>query len=101
MDDTYLIGFATAIAVAGAIFVASRRAGKLGPKLRDALEQAGGELTLPALTAAVGFKDSFINRGKVIQAIAPLVRSGAVVETDDPAATAKTRLELKRFRLQR
>jgi len=101
MDDTYLIGFATAIAVAGAVFVASRRAVKLEPKLRDALEQAGGELTLPALTAAIGLKDSFLNRGKVIQAIAPMVRSGAVVEIDDPAATAKTRLELKRFRLQR
>ena len=100
MDDTYLIGFATAIAVAGAVFVASRRTAKLEPKLRDALAQAGGELTLPALTVAVGFKDSFLNRGKVIQAIAPLVRAGAVLEIDDPSATTKTRLELKRFRLR-
>lgn len=57
-------------------------------------------MTLPELVKRIGLKDSFMNRGKVIQAIAPMVSRGEVVEIDDPNATVKNRLELKQFRLK-
>lgn len=100
MQDMVMYGIVGAVTASVAVFVASRRGAKLEPKIVEELQKAGGSLRLPALVTAVGLKDSFINRGKLIQAIAPLVRSGAVLEEDDPAATARTRLELKTFKLK-
>jgi hypothetical protein len=100
MNDTVLIGIVSGIAVALALAVASRRGQKLEPVIRDALTAAGGELLLPELVTRIGLKDSFMNRGKVIQAIAPMVQRGEVIEQDDPSATVKNRLDLKKFRLK-
>ncbi|MDV6236284.1 hypothetical protein CH379_011675 [Leptospira ellisii] len=70
------------------------------PLIRKELEFAGGILSLPELVKRIGLKDSFINRGKVIQAVAPMISRGEVLEEDDPSATVKTRLDLKKFRLK-
>lgn len=94
-----MIGIVGAVTASIAVFVASRRGAKLEPRILEELQKAGGSLRLPQLVVAVGLKDSFINRGKLIQAVAPLVRRGAVAEDDDPAATARNRLDLKTFRL--
>lgn len=99
MSDMVMFGIIGALTASLAVFIASRRGAKLEPRILEELQKAGGSLRLPQLVVAVGLKDSFINRGKLIQAVAPLVRRGAVAEDDDPAATARTRLELKTFRL--
>ncbi|TGK33254.1 hypothetical protein EHQ12_17840 [Leptospira gomenensis] len=88
------------IGAALAVSIAARRGKKLEPKILKELQDAGGTLTLPELTKRIGLKDSFLNRGKVIQAIAPMIARGEVVEIDDPKATVKNRLELKQFRLK-
>ncbi|RHX84243.1 hypothetical protein [Leptospira stimsonii] len=78
----------------------ARRGKKLEPLILKELQDAGGTLTLPDLVKRIGLKDSFINRGKVIQAVAPMISRGEVVEIDDPNATVKNRLDLKQFRLK-
>lgn len=98
--DGAIIGATSGIAVTLALFVLARRGKKLEPLIYEQLSQAGGTLSLPELVTRLGFKDSFINRGKVIQAIAPMVQRGEVIEEDAPNATIKNRLELKKFRLK-
>ncbi|RHX89472.1 hypothetical protein [Leptospira stimsonii] len=78
----------------------ARRGKKLEPLILKELQDAGGALTLPDLVKRIGLKDSFINRGKVIQAVAPMISRGEVVEIDDPNATVKNKLDLKQFRLK-
>lgn len=100
MNDSLLIGIVSGIAVALALSVVARRGEKLAPKIRAELAAAGGTLLLPELVTRVGLKDSFLNRGKLIQAIAPMIQAGEIIEEDDPNATVKTRLDLKRFSLR-
>jgi hypothetical protein len=100
MNDTLMIAIVSGIGVALALAIASRRGQKLEPRIREELTAAGGVLLLPELVTRIGLKDSFINRGKVIQAIAPMVQRGEVIEEDDPSATVKTRLDLKKLRLK-
>ncbi|TGL81468.1 hypothetical protein EHQ83_03855 [Leptospira yasudae] len=83
-----------------AFAIVARRGKKLEPLILKELQAADGALALPELVKRVGLKDSFINRGKVIQAVAPMISRGEVVEIDDPKATIKNRLELKQFRLK-
>ncbi|WP_246838936.1 hypothetical protein [Leptospira yasudae] len=100
MDETTITSIAVGIGVALAFAIIARRGKKLEPLILKELQAAGGSLTLPELVKRIGLKDSFINRGKVIQAVAPMVSRGEVVEIDDPNATIKNRLELKQFRLK-
>ncbi|MCG6169773.1 hypothetical protein LFX25_20270 [Leptospira sp. FAT2] len=100
MDDTIITSIVAGIGVALALGIVARRGKKLEPSILKELQDAGGVLTLPELVKRIGLKDSFMNRGKVIQAIAPMVSRGEVVEIDDPNATVKNRLELKQFRLK-
>ncbi|MBM9578096.1 hypothetical protein JWG45_13140 [Leptospira sp. 201903070] len=78
----------------------ARRGKKLEPLILNELKTSGGALALPELVKRIGLKDSFLNRGKVIQAIAPMISRGEVIEIDDPNATVKNRLDLKQFRLK-
>ncbi|MCG6192359.1 hypothetical protein LFX25_03790 [Leptospira sp. FAT2] len=88
------------IGVSLSLMLVARRGKKLEPLIRKELEEAGGFLLLPDLVKRVGLKDSFINRGKLIQAIGPMVLRGEIIEEDDPNATIKNRLALKKFRLK-
>ncbi|EMN38393.1 hypothetical protein [Leptospira interrogans] len=76
-----------------------RRRKKLEPLILQELEAAGGVLTLPELVKRIGLKDSFYNRGKVLEAVAPMVSRGEVIETDSPNATITNRLNLRKYRL--
>lgn len=100
MDETTLTSIVAGIGVALAMALIARRGKKLEPLILKELQDAGGTLTLPDLVKRIGLKDSFINRGKVIQAVAPMISRGEVVEIDDPNATVKNRLDLKQFRLK-
>lgn len=100
MDETTLTSIVAGIGVALAIALVARRGKKLEPLILKELQAAGGALALPELVKRIGLKDSFLNRGKVIQAVAPMISRGEVVEIDDPNATVKNRLDLKQFRLK-
>jgi hypothetical protein len=101
MNETVLIAVTSGVGVMLAFMLMARRGVKLEPKIREELSRAGGELLLPDLVQRVGLSDSFINRGKVIQALAPMIQRGEVTEEDDPSATVKTRLALKKIRLKK
>lgn len=77
----------------------ARRRKKFEPLILQELETAGGVLTLPELVKRIGLKDSFYNRGIVLQAVAPMVSRGEVIETDSPNATITNRLNLRKYRL--
>ncbi|EQA71558.1 hypothetical protein [Leptospira noguchii] len=79
--------------------VTNRRRKKFEPLIRQELESAGGVLTLPELVKRIGLKDSFYNRGRVLESVAPMVSRGEVIEEDNPNATIKNRLNLRKYRL--
>src|SRR5689334_4427498 len=57
-------------------------------------------LTLPELVTRCGMKDGFLNRGKLINALNPLVASGQLTQEEPPGTTMKNRLSVLRFRLK-
>lgn len=60
-----------------------------------------GSLTLPELVTRCGMRDGFLNRGKLISALNPLVASGQLTQEEPPGTTMKNRLSVLRFRLKK
>lgn len=57
-------------------------------------------LTLPELVMRCGMRDGFLNRGKLINALNPLVAAGQLTQEEPPGTTMKNRLSVLRFRLK-
>lgn len=77
----------------------SRVAAQLEPKIRAELSQHES-LTLPELVQRLGMSDGFMNRGKVMNLLNPMVASGELIQEEPPGTTMKTRLSVLRFRLK-
>ncbi len=75
-----------------------RQAAVLGEKILAEL-QAVESMALPELVTKVGMRDGFINRGKLIQVLGPMVSKGLLVQEEPPGTTVKNRLSVMRFRL--
>lgn len=75
-----------------------RQAAVLGEKILAEL-QAVESMALPELVTKVGMRDGFINRGKLIQVLGPMVSKGLLVQEEPPGTTIKNRLSVMRFRL--
>jgi hypothetical protein len=58
-------------------------------------------LSLPELVSRCGMRDGFLNRGKLLNALNPLVASGQLAQEEPPGTTMKNRLSVMRFRLKR
>ena len=58
-------------------------------------------LTLPGLVTRLGMSDGFMNRGKVMAAINPLVAAGELAQEEPPRTTVTERLSVLRFRLKK
>ncbi len=100
-DDILKLAPALAVGIGLAIFFVrqSRQNATLGAKLREQLATAES-LALPELVTRIGMKDGFMNRGKVINALGPMVSSGEVIQEEPPGTTVKNRLDVLRFRLK-
>lgn len=89
----------------GIYFARSAKKGlALESRIREELTRArssGGEpLALPSLVQRIGLSDGFLNRGKVMSALAPMVASGEVLQEEPDGTTMTNRLESLRFRLR-
>ena len=60
---------------------------------------ANGSLSLPELVVRLGLKDGFLNRGKVMNVLQPLVARGELVQEEPPGTTMRTRLSVLRFKI--
>lgn len=80
-------------------FMRQRQQGAiLGEKILKEL-RGTDSLALPELVTRVGMRDGFINRGKIINVLNPMVASGQVLQEEPPGTTIKNRLSVLRFRL--
>lgn len=103
-----LFTLAPAVGVALGLGIYYSRNAKSGialeTRIREELAKArtcGGEpLALPAIVQRVGLSDGFLNRGKVMSALAPMVASGEVLQEEPEGTTVRNRLEVLRFRLR-
>lgn len=103
-----LVTLAPAVGVAlglGLYYARTAKSGvALDARIREELARArtsGSEpLVLPVLVQRVGLSDGFLNRGKVMSALAPMVGSGEVLQEEPEGTTVKNRLEVLRFRLR-
>lgn len=75
-----------------------RQAAVLGEKILAEL-RAVESMALPDLVTKMGMRDGFINRGKLIQVLGPMVSKGLLVQEEPPGTTVKNRLSVMRFRL--
>jgi hypothetical protein len=76
-----------------------RRSAEVGSRVR--MELSGVEsLSLPEIVARLGMQDGFMNRGKVLNALNPMVASGELVQEEPPGTNFKNRLGVLRFRLR-
>lgn len=95
MDMTMVVA---GIGVAIGIGIFTARQGKAAkvaePQILAALEEAG-TLTLPELVV----KDGFMNRGKVVNLLNPMVARGVLVQTEPPGTTVRNRLSVLRYSL--
>lgn len=77
----------------------ARLSAKIESSILQALE-AVESLTLPELVVHAGLRDGFLSRGKVMNAIHPLVAAGILLQEEPPGTTMKNRLSVLRFRLK-
>lgn len=89
------------LAIGLAIFFARQRrtADQFEPRIRAELTQ-NESLTLPELVQRLGMTDGFMNRGKVMNVINPMVANGELTQEEPPGTTIKDRLSVIRFRLK-
>ncbi|MFI5298354.1 MAG: hypothetical protein ACHREM_09670 [Polyangiales bacterium] len=99
LSSALTIAPAVGVSVGLAIHFArqQRIAAGLGDKVRTALATVDS-LTLPELVTRVGLSDGFINRGKLMNVLAPMVAAGELTQEEPPGTTIKTRLSVLRFR---
>ncbi|MEO6954017.1 MAG: hypothetical protein ABI321_19600 [Polyangia bacterium] len=98
MDE--VIGIATGVSVGIGLAIVFYRQHKEStaalPRIMEALRESGS-LTLPELVVKLGMKDGFMNRGKVVNLLNPVVARGELVQTEPPGTTMKDRLSVMRF----
>jgi hypothetical protein len=82
------------------IYTAAQRkkSAVLGEKILMEL-RAHESLTLPELVTKMGMSDGFINRGKLVNVLNPMVIAGQVTRAEPPGTTVKNRLSVVRYRL--
>lgn len=99
MDMTMVVA---GIGVAIGIGIFTARQGKAAkvaePQILAALEEAR-TLTLPELVVKLGMKDGFMNRGKVVNLLNPMVARGVLVQTEPPGTTVRNSLSVLRYSL--
>jgi len=102
MSTGMIIG-AVVGAVVGMLYfgaMQAKRGREWGAKIVQALSSAES-LALPELVTRLGLEDGFVNRGKVMAVINPMVARGELIQEEPPGTTVKNRLEVLRFRLNR
>jgi hypothetical protein len=101
LDDLLKLAPAVGVALGLAIFFARQRrtAATMAEKVRAAL-QTEDSLSLPEIVTRVGLTDGFMNRGKVVNLLNPMVTSGELLQEEPPGTTFKNRLSVLRFRLR-
>lgn len=94
------VGAGLGIAVGLAIhFTRQKRlADDLGTKIRAELTRSEF-LSLPELVTRVGLKDGFLSRGKLMNALQPMVAAGEVIQEEPPGTTVGNRLQVLQFRM--
>lgn len=75
-----------------------KRAAAFGDKILGELRSVES-LSLPELVTKMGMKDGFLNRGKLINILNPMVASGQLLQEEPPGTTMKNRLSVLRFRI--
>jgi hypothetical protein len=100
-DDVLKIAPVVGVIIGMGIYQARQRtvATNMAEKIRNELASADS-LSLPELVTRLGFKDGFINRGKVVNVLNPMVMSGELDKEEPPGTTMKNRLSVMRFRLR-
>ncbi len=92
-------GIGAAIGVSIAMWLTQRRNKALAPSIEAKLRE-GGALTLPQLQEALQM-NGFMNRGRVVNALGPMVMAGQVEEIPAPEGTALLdRVNHIRYRLK-
>jgi hypothetical protein len=104
MDFQQIVGIAAGAGIGLGMtihFSRQRRAAKgLAEKIRAELARSES-VSLPDLVTRIGLRDGFMSRGKVMNAINPLVAAGEILQEEPPGTTIRNRLDVLRFRLRR
>ncbi len=104
MSFENVVGIASGVGVTVGLLIHSMRqrkqAATLGEKVLAEL-RAAESLTLPELVVKMGLSDGFMNRGKMMNVLNPLVASGQVLQTEPPGTTMKNRLSVLTFSLRK
>ncbi len=97
-----IVGIASGVGVTVGLLIHSMRqrkqAATFGEKILTELRGAES-LTLPELVTKMGMSDGFLNRGKLMNVLNPLVASGQILQTEPPGTTMKNRLSVLTFSL--
>lgn len=101
LQDALVIAPGLGVGIGLAIHFARQRSmnAKLTTKILSELSK-NESLTLPELVTRAGLRDGFLNRGKLMNAINPMVSSGQLSQEEPPGTTMKNRLSVLRFRLR-
>lgn len=103
MGPNEIFTFVPAIAVAFGLGVyvvrQNRKSIAMATRIREELGRVD-TMTLPDLVEKLGLKDGFLNRGRVISTLNPMVASGEVIQEEPEGTTIANRLVSLRFRLR-
>jgi hypothetical protein len=97
-----IVGIASGVGVTIGLTIHFMRQRKQADAMQPKIlrELAGADsLTLPELVVKMGMTDGFMNRGKLINILNPMVASGQILQEEPPGTTMKNRLSVLRFRL--
>ena len=99
-DDLLKIAPAIAVLAGLGTYVVwqNKRSLAMAAKIRTHL-QAEQSIALPDLVEKLGLKDGFLNRGRVISTLNPMVASGEVIQEEPEGTTMTNRIVMLRFRL--
>jgi len=100
MDQILAIAGGVAVALGLGVYLArqAKQNAKLQEEIRAQLARQD-TISLPDLVTRLGMKDGLMARGKVMNAINPLVASNDVLVEEPPGTTAANRLSVLTFRL--
>ena len=101
LQDALVIAPGVGVGIGLAIHFARQRRmnAQLASKVLSELSR-NESLTLPELVTRAGLSDGFMNRGKLMNAINPMVASGQLSQEEPPGTTMRNRLSVLRFRLR-
>jgi Mg2+/citrate symporter len=97
----FIVSIAASLGVAIGLLIHFKRQAKMNESILEkvhAVLASGAIKTLPELVLAAGMKDGFLSRGKMMNALNPLVASGELVQEEPAGTTMANRLSVLTFR---